>query len=195
MYLTHNDSGKLWINNLAGGAELINQAAAGTHSATFAATADQWYDIKMEWTNAAGDSQFMLEWQSTTQGRQVVPQDRLYPKAEAINRFETHVAFTQRTSFDDFLRAVLFTCNGAFQDVNGKLSFFSIDNSTSSHSFGDTNIVKNTFKFYPRFTQQELFNLPNRFIASGRDLMDRYLEKFDPPLYYELEDLQGSPAA
>jgi hypothetical protein len=56
-------------------------AAAGTHSATFAATADQWYDIKMEWTNAAGDSQFMLEWQSTTQGRQVVPQDRLFPKA------------------------------------------------------------------------------------------------------------------
>jgi hypothetical protein len=85
-YLTHNDSGKLWINDLT--TPLIDQASAGTHSATIALTADQYYDIKMEWTNAAGDSQFMLEWQSTSQSRQVVTEDRLYPKAEAIKRFE-----------------------------------------------------------------------------------------------------------
>jgi hypothetical protein len=190
MYLTHNDSGKLWINNLAGGAELITQPAAGTHSATFAATADQWYDIKMEWTNAAGDSQFMLEWQSAAQGRQVVPQDRLFPKAEAIKRFETHIAFSQRTTFDQFLRSVLFTCNGSYQDIGGKLRFFSIDDTTPSFAFDETKIIKNTFKFYPRFTQQELFNLPNRFVASGRDLNDRYLANFDPPLYYDLPELQ-----
>jgi hypothetical protein len=190
MYLTHNDSGKLWIQNLAGGAELINQASAGTHSATFAATADQWYDIKMEWTNASGDSQFMLEWQSTSQARQVVPQDRLYPKNEDLKRFETHIAFTQRTTFEQFLRSVLFTCNGAYQDIDGKLTFFSIDDTSSSFDFDETNIVKNTFKFYPRFSQQELFNLPNRFVADGRDLNNRYLEKFDPPLYYDLPELQ-----
>lgn len=190
LYLTHNDSGKCWVHTLTGGSELINQASAGTHSATFAATADLFEPIKLEWTNAAGDSQFMLEWQSTSQPRQVVPQDRLYPKNEDIKRFETHVAFTQRATFDEFLRSVLFTCNGTFQDIDGKLTFFSIDNTTASFNFDETNIVKDTFKFYPRFTQQELFNLPNRFVADGRDLMSRYLEKFDPPLYYDLPDLQ-----
>ena len=190
MWLTHNDSGKLWINNLAGGSELINQASAGTHSATFAATADQWYDIKMEWTNASGDSQFMLEWQSTSQPRQVVPQDRLYPKNEAIKRFETHIAFTARTNFDEFLRSVLFTCNGGYQDVAGKLSFFIIDDLTPSFTFDETNIVKDTSNFYPRFSQQELLSLPNRFIADGRDLNSRYLEKFDPPLFYDVPELQ-----
>jgi hypothetical protein len=112
------------------------------------------------------------------------------PESEAIKRFETHIAFSQRTTFDQFLRSVLFTCNGSFQDINGKLRFFSIDDTTPSFAFDETNIVKNTFKFYPRFTQQELFNLPNRFVASGRDLNDRYLENFDPPLYYDLPELQ-----
>jgi hypothetical protein len=85
---------------------------------------------------------------------------------------------------------VLFTCNGGFQDVNGKLSFFCIDELTSSYAFDESNIKKDTMQFYPRFSQQELFNLPNRFIADGRDLNSRYLEKFDPPLYYDLPDLQ-----
>jgi hypothetical protein len=189
MFLTHNDSGKLWIQDLT--TPLIDQASAGSHSATFAATADHYYDIKMEWTNAASDSQFMLEWQSATQGRQVVTQDRLYPKAEAIKRFETNIAFSQRTTFDQFLRSVLFTCNGGFQDIGGKLRFFSIDDTTSSFDFTEEDIIKNTFKFYPRFTQQELFNLPNRFVASGRDLNDRYMANFDPPLYYDLPELQS----
>jgi hypothetical protein len=144
----------------------------------------------MEWTNASGNSEFKLEWQSTSQPRQVVPQDRLYPKAEAVPRFRTNVAFTTRTNFDEFLRSVLFTCNGGFQDANGQLSFFIIDDQTSSFDFDETNIIKNTFKFYPRYSQQELLQLPNRFIADGRDLDSRYLEKFDPPLFYDVAELQ-----
>jgi hypothetical protein len=188
MYLTHNDSGKLWIQNLA--VALIDQPAAGTHSVTFNAIADTWYDIQMEWTNSSGDSQFMLEWQSATQGRQVVTQDRLVPKAEPIKRFETHIAFSARTTFDQFLRSVLFTCNGSYQDVGGKLRFFSIDDISSSFDFDESNIKKQTARFYPRFTQQELFNLPNRFVAAGRDTNDRYLANFDPQLYYDLPELQ-----
>ena len=187
-YLTHNDSGKCWVADMT--TPIIDEAAAGTHSATFAATADAFEDIKLEWGNAAGDSQFMLEWQSTSQPRQVIPQDRLYPKDEAIPRFQCHVAFTQRTSFDDFLRSVLFTCNGTFQDVDGKLQFFSIDQIVPTFAFDGTNIVKNTFRFEPRFSQQELLSLPNRFIAEGRDLDSRYLEKFDPQLYYDVPELQ-----
>lgn len=189
LYLTHNDGGKLWINNLT--TPIIDQwATVGEHSATFAATADQWYDIKIEWNNAAGDSQLKFEWSSPSQSREVVPQDRLYPKNETKKRFETHLAFTQRTNFDEFLRAVLFTCNGGFQDADGKLQFFIIDDLTSSFAFTESNMVKNTLTFYPRFSQQELLSLPNRFIADGRDLESRYLEKFDPQLFYDLPDLQ-----
>jgi hypothetical protein len=189
MILTHNDGGKLWINNLS--TPIIDQwGTTGEHSGTFAATADQWYDIKVEWNNAAGDSQLRLEWSSTKQRRQVVPQDRLYPKNEAKNRFEFHGAFTAPTNFDSFLRSVLFTCNGSFQDVNGKLTFFCLDETTPIFDFDESNIVKNSFSFYPRFTQQELRTLPNRFLASGRDLESRYLQEFDPPLFYDLPELQ-----
>lgn len=190
MTLVHNDSGKLWINNLS--TPLIDQAASGTHTANFVATADQWYDIKIEWTNASGNSEFRLDWSSTSQTQQVVPQDRLYPYAASVPKFRTNIAFTQRTSFDEFLRRVLFSCNGGYQDANGVLKFFSYDDLTSSFSFTESNIVKNTFKFYPRFSQQELLQLPNRYVADGRDLDSRYLEKFDPPLYYDSPSLQDA---
>lgn len=188
-YLTHNDGGTLWVNNLS--TPLIDQwGTTGTHSATITLTADQFYDIKIEWNNASGNSEFNLEWQSTSQPRQTVTQDRLYPKNEAMNRFECHAAFTGRTTFDDFLRQVLFSCNGAYQDADGKLSFFCIDELSPSFTFDDTNIIDNTFRFAPRFTQQELLSLPNRFTADGRDLESRYLEKFDPPVFYDLPALQ-----
>lgn len=188
-YLTHNDGGRLYVDNLA--TAIIDQwATTATDSATFAATADAFKDIKLEWKNEASTSQFMLEWQSASQPRQVVPQDRLYPKAEALKRFECHQAFTARTNFDAFLRSILVNCNGTYQDVDGKLEFFSIDQISSSFAFNETNIVKNTFVFHPRYTQQELMNLPNRFVAEGRDLDSRYLEKFDPPLFYDVPELQ-----
>lgn len=189
MTLIHNDSGKLWINNLT--TPIIDQTAAGTNTATFAATADQFYDIMIEWTNASGDSQLRLDWNSPSQPYQTVPQDRLYPKNEAQKRFECHAAFTSRTNFSEFLDAVCFTFNGNWQDINGKLTFFSIDELASSFDFGYTNIVKGTLVYYPRFSQQEVMSLPNRFIAEGRDLDSRYLEPFDPPLQYDIEGLQA----
>ena len=187
MTLIHNDSGILTIN----GSTIINQSAAGTHTGTFSATADQYYDITIEWTNAAGDSQFTFQWQSATQALQTVPQDRLYPKAEAVPRFRSNVAFTKAATFDEFLRAVLFSCNGTFQDVNGRLTFFTLDDATTSFAFDETNIAKTSpFKFYPRFSQQELLSLPNRYIGIGRDLDSRYLEAFDPPVNYDIPSLQ-----
>lgn len=190
MSLLHNDTGKLWINDLT--TPIINGATSGVDTGNFTAVADQWYDIKLEWTNTSGDSQFILEWQSTTQAIQIVPQDRLYPKAEAVPRFVTNMAFSTRTTFDQFLRSVLFTCNGGFQDVGGKLRFFCITDESSSFDFDQTNIDKTQpFTFSPRFTQQELLALPNRYIGDGRDTDDRYLQKFDPPLYYDMPALQA----
>jgi hypothetical protein len=187
--LIHNDSVKVWLGDLTGSPDL-DEAASGTHSFTYNATADEFVDVKIEWTNSAGDSQLWLQWSSASVGLQVIPQDRLYPADEPIPRFRSNISFTQRTSFEDFLKAVLFTCNGGFQDVNGRLRFFSIDQLSPSYDFDLSNIRKNTFKAYPRFSQQELLSLPNRFIADGRDLDSPYLQKFDPQLYYDLPELQ-----
>lgn len=191
MRLTHGDGGYLWINNLS--TPLISQAGTGVHTATFAATAGVWYDIKVEWVNAAGNSEITLGWSSTSQPLKTVPQECLIPKATAVPKFRTNLAFTARTNFDDFLRRVLFTCNGGYQDVGGKLRFFSYEDGavSSVFAFNQTSIVKDTFKFYPRFSQQELLRLPNRYVADGRDLDSRYLEKFDPPLYYDIPSLQS----
>jgi hypothetical protein len=131
----------------------------------------------MEWTNSSGDSQFMLEWQSTSQGRQVVPQDRLLPKAEPIKRFETHIAFSQRTTFDQFCDRCCSHATAVIRTSAESLGFFDRRH-VAIVRFRRDEHQKNTFKFYPRFTQQELFNLPNRFVASGRDLNDRYLANF-----------------
>jgi hypothetical protein len=188
MTLLHDDSGKLYINDLV--TPIINQSSAGTHTATFTAVAGVYYDIRLEWINTSGSSQFQLLWQSTSQANQTVPQNSLYPANDPVNRFQCHQRFTEPTTFDDFLRQVLFTCNGAFQDIGGQLKFFIVDDQATVYNFDETNIAKNTFKFYPRYSQQELMNLPNRYVANGRDLMDRYLQPFDPQLFYEIADLQ-----
>lgn len=188
-YLTHDNGGKLWVN----GSLIIDQwGTTGEHSGTIALTADQFYTIKIEWNETGSSAECRLEWKSDSQLRQVVPQDRLYPKDVDINRFECHVAFTAPTTLDSFLRQVLFSCNGGYQDRNGKLSFFCIDDLTPVFAFDESNIVKNSFTFYPRFSQQEILSLPNRFEAKGRDLESRYLEEFDPPCYYDLADLQDT---
>lgn len=190
-YLTHDDGGRLYINNMT--TPIIDQWFGGTatHSATFAMTAGQFYDIKLEWYESGATATFKLEWELPGfESRKVITQDCLYPKNEQQKRFETHLAFTQRAGFDEFLRAVLFTCNGLFQDADGKLRFYSLDNSETSFAFDESNIKKDTFRFYNRYSQSDLMSLPNRFTASGRDLDSRYLEKFDPPLYVDVAELQ-----
>jgi len=194
-YVTHDNGARLWVNGTAilDHATTWNDsgtATAGTHSGTIALTFDQFYDIKIEWNDGGGVANFKLEWQSASQPREVVPQDRLYPKAEAVPKYRTHFAFTSRSTFDDFLRQTLLSCNGTFQDINGKYKFFTLDGVAKSFDFNEANIIKNTFKYSPRFSQQELLNLPNRFIADGRDLDSQYLEKFDPQLFYDVTWLQ-----
>lgn len=190
-YLTHDDGGRLYITDMT--TPIIDQWGSGsaTHSATVAMTADQFYDIKLEWYESGGAAQFKLEWELTGQeSRKVVQQDRLYPFADTQKRFECHVAFPQFTTFNEFLRAVLFQCNGDWQDADGKLTFFCVEDLSPTFAFDESNIKKNTFNYYPRYSQSELLQLPNRYLADGRDLDSRYLEKFDPPLYYDLPELQ-----
>lgn len=193
-YLTADNGRRLYVQSLT--TPIIDAFAtdgstpAGTSTATITLNTGQFYDIKVEWNNGGSVAELKLEWQHASRPREVVPQEFLYPKNEQIKRFECHARFTQRTTFREFLSSVLFTCNGVMQDESGRLKFFSLDQSTYSFTFDETNIVKNTFRFYPRFSQQDLLNLPNRFVADGRDLDSQYLEPFDPPLYYDIAELQ-----
>lgn len=188
LYLTHNEVGRLWIDDL--GTPLIDESSSGTHDAEFTPVAGDFYDIKLEWINNSGNSEYLFEWESASQPRQAVPQDALFPSDETVTKYACHVAFTQRTGFDDFLRQILFTCSGAWQDANGKLKFFSLPDREPTYHFDETNIKKGTFQFSHRYSQQDMQQLPNRFIAEGRDLESRYLEKFDPPLFVDVQDMQ-----
>lgn len=187
--LEHDGGAKLYINDMD--TPVIDQwSSTGTHTYAIALTAGEFYDIKIEWRDTSGDAALKLSWSSSSQPFQTIPQEKLYPKAENVKRFECHAAFTSGTTFDSFLKSILFSCNGAYQDVNGKLRFFCLDEVGYSYGFNGTNIVRGSFKSYPRFSQQELLSLPNRFIAMGRNLDDRYLQYFDPPVIYDLPELQ-----
>ena len=80
LYITTDDGVRLWIsaNNFRG--YLINSwvdQSPTTHSGQVAFTANTWYPIIIEHYERAGGERLLLEWQSPSQARQVVPSDRL----------------------------------------------------------------------------------------------------------------------
>jgi hypothetical protein len=189
MYLTHNDSGKLWINNLTTASSSTSRPPARTRRPSrrrpISGTTSRWNGptrpaIRSSCSNGSRRHRAARSSRRTVFSRKPKRSSDL----RRISRFHSG------RHFDQFLRSVLFTCNGSYQDIGGKLRFFLDRRHVARRSILTRRIIKNTVKFYPRFTQQELFNLPNRFVASGRDLNDRYLANFDPPLYYDLPELQ-----
>jgi len=183
-YLTANDGGKLWID----GDLIIDQwSTAGEHSAAVELEADEFYDIKVEWHNGSGDSEVRLEWESSTQPREVVPTDRLYPKPENKPNYEAHIAFTKPTRLDDAIRQVLALCNSTYQRVNGKYRFFCHEQlNNSSFNFDENE------NFYPDSVEIEPLDLSqvrNVWQATCRDLDSQYLEQLANPLSIELNTL------
>lgn len=190
--LQHDDGVRLYINNMT--TPIIDHwlpSSNETHTGTFAATKEVFYDIKLEWYNAVAPSTCILSWNSNNQPMQVIPQDRLYPKNETYKKYECHYAFPVTTSFESALEQICRACNSGYQVIDGKIEFFSYDTlTTPSFTFDETNIKENTFKVYPRFTQQEIMNLPNRFVAQGRDLTSQYLQEFNPQVSYDVQEMQ-----
>lgn len=77
-YATSDEGARVWIN----GQLLINNWAAHTtttNAGTIALEAGRKYDIRVEYFNGTGAGQFKLEWQSASQGRQIVPVAALFP--------------------------------------------------------------------------------------------------------------------
>jgi hypothetical protein len=69
-----DDAVRLWIN----GQLLINESI-GTFSANIALTANQEYDIVMEYVEYFGEARAQLRWSSPSQANEVVPKSRLKP--------------------------------------------------------------------------------------------------------------------
>lgn len=188
-YLSHNNGGRMTVN---GSTVIVNEfltdgtTVAGTHSGTASGTANTFLPVLIEWNrgNAVGASEIKLEWQSTSQPRQVVPSKYLYPKEEMRPRYETHPFFSTRTRLDDAVRTVLNLCNSTYQKVNGKYRFFCLDQITSSSfDFTEDHILSITP--HPR----KKANLRNRWTAVFRDIDSRFLETTRAPFIIQRPDL------
>lgn len=182
-YITHDDGAKLWVN----GTLVVDQwTTIGTHSGTIALTAGSFYDIKIEWKDTGGTAEFRLEWQSTSQKREVPNHRTLYPLTASRPRYETHPFFSGPTRLDDAVRTILNLCNSVVQEANGKLQFFCLEQlSASSFSFTAANTVDGSFSIVPR----DVRNLRNVWQAKFRDVDSQYLETPIDPVLIERDEL------
>lgn len=171
-YITHTHGAKLFVNNMS--TALIDEwATTGTHSQTIALTAGSYYDIKIEWKHTTGNAEIRLEWESTSQDREVVSHRALYPKIDTRPRYETHPFFAAPTRLDDAVRTILNLCNSTYQEVDGKLKFFCLEQLTSSsYHFTDSVIVDGSVSIVPR----DVRSLRNVWQARFRDVDSQYLE-------------------
>jgi hypothetical protein len=77
-FLTHNDGARLWVN----GQQIINnwtnRTTAVTSSGTITLAGGARYDIRLDYFDNTGVAEVRLEWQSTSQAREVIPASQLY---------------------------------------------------------------------------------------------------------------------
>ncbi len=182
--VTHDDSVKLWVDDMT--TPLIDVSSASTSSGSKSLTAGQFYNIKLEWTNAAGNAAMTLSWTPPSESTQVIPQQYLYPKSESRPRYEAHALFATPTTLDDALRHVLAMSNSFMQQADGKTNFYCFDELTPSFTFDHTNIKEGSMLLKRRDRR----DIANRFQAVFRDLDSQYLQPADPPIIKEYDDLQ-----
>jgi len=184
-YIGHTHGAKVYVNNMS--TPIIDQwSTTGTHSATISLTAGTFYDIKIEWKHTTGNADILLEWESTSQTREVVPHRVLYPKTVSRPRYETHPFFASPTRLDDAVRTILNLCNSTVQEVDGKLKFFCLEQlTTHSYHFTDDHIVDGSLKLTPR----DPLTLRNTWQARFRDVDSQYLEYPIDPVVIERPSL------
>ncbi|RKH46060.1 DNRLRE domain-containing protein [Corallococcus sicarius] len=80
-FFTQSDDGvRLWVN----GQQLVNNwtdHASVENSGTITLTANQKYDVRMEYYDSTGSSVVKLSWASASQPKQIIPVDQLFPAA------------------------------------------------------------------------------------------------------------------
>lgn len=183
-YITHTHGAKVFVNNMS--TPIIDEwASTGTHSATIALTAGQFYDIKIEWKHTTGNADLRLQWSSASQTQEVITHRALYPKTVTRPRYETHPFFAGPTRLDDAVRTILNLCNSTYQEVNGKLRFFCLEQlTTPSFSFTNDMIVGSV-----KITPRDVTSLRNSWQAKFRDVDSQYIEYPIDPILIERDAL------
>lgn len=195
--ITHDNGARLWVN----GTLLIDQwdstgtATPGTHTATIALTANQFYTIEVHWNEGVANAEFSLKWSSTTQAEETIPAAALYPAAESRPRYEAHVAFSAPTTLDAMIEAVLLVSKSIKQDVDGKIEFYCVEQLAPTFAFNEADSPRSilddgSFKFYRGDVRET--EVRNVFEASFRDLDSQYLEQPLVPIYKKVQVLIDS---
>lgn len=132
--LVHTQGARLWVNSVL----LIDQfGASGTQTATFAAAANSFYPVKVEWQSGTGDAEIQLKWASASLPIEIIKPENLYPKTTTQPRYEAHIAFSSPTDLDSAIATVLVASNSIKQDVEGKMEFYSVEQLVDSFHFDD----------------------------------------------------------
>ena len=184
-YITHTHGAKVYVDNLS--TPLIDEwSSTGTHSATIALTADTQYDIRVEWKHTTGDAELRLEWSAPSEAKEVVPPNVLFPKTVNRPRYETHPFFASPTRLDDAVRTILNLCNATYQEADGKLKFFCLDQlTTSGFRLRNQDIVDASISVRPR----DVLSLRNVWTAKYRDIDSQYMDEPLTPITIERTEL------
>ena len=133
-FITTTDDGlRLWVN----GQQIIDQwieQSATPHAGSINLTAGQRVAIRMEYYENEGGASAILEWQSASQNREVIPQTHLFPLSNEGDTTPPDVNLsTASTSVNG-----PFTVNVSFtEDITGlSLADFSLTNGISSNLSG-----------------------------------------------------------
>jgi hypothetical protein len=78
-YITVNDMGRLWIDNQLIADGWTTGSSGKTFTGTIALTAGEKVPVRVDLAEKTGDAYMKLEWSSTLNPREVVPQSQLYP--------------------------------------------------------------------------------------------------------------------
>jgi hypothetical protein len=86
-YLTVNDLGRLWVNDVLIIDAWTSAATGKTHVGKINLAAGQKVNIRVDFAEKSGDAKVKLEWESKSNSREVVPQNQLYPalSTSAVN--------------------------------------------------------------------------------------------------------------
>lgn len=189
----HDDGVKVYVNNMS--VPIIDQwvNGAATHTATIALTADQFYDIKVEWYDNTSAAEMILKWSSASQTEEVIRPEQLYPKAETREKYAAHIAFSFPTTPDQMISTVLFASNSIVQNVDGKMEFYCIEQLTSSATITETDgkIMDGILTRISR-TDRKINPGTNVFEAKFRSVDSGYLEEPPTPLILEIPELIAS---
>src|SRR5205807_7910069 len=130
-YSTSDDGSRVWVNGLLVVTNWVTQGPTERSGPPIALTANQKYEIVMEYYEQTGGATARLSWSSTNQTKGIIPQSQLYSAASSpvhpvlsLKRTDaTHVTFSWNGSY--VLQSAT-DLNGPWTTISGATSPYTI---------------------------------------------------------------------